>query len=299
MKRWGLVICGFAMWFSGCVVENDPEVMFIQATRLVNRTQKCALKGGGGQVEVIAIGTMDLLQSNRYQLFPTVMNGLSPLEAVMGGSPKSLQLEAHNITITGAWISYRMDGLLGNHLLEVDLDNNGTADILEVDVDADGKPDLKESDLRLPSKVFVPTSGLLEAGSTVSVALEAVPPSVGNLLDMDRSFDKAFSGGILHTTIVVQGYMADGTEVRSSEYHFPIRVCRGCLVVYDAPPQACCNYSTIPTSVPCFPGQDESSSCAVACMVIEGSDRAELKKLMIKKEISDLSAPLPVIPAAE
>ena len=207
--------------------------------------------------------------------------------------------DIHNITITGAWVSYRMDGLLGNYQLETDADNNGIPDILEVDSDEDGKPDLKESDLRLPSKAFVPTSGLLEAGGTVSVALEAVPPWVGNLLDMDRAFDKAYSGGMLLATVVIQGYMADGTEVRSSEYHFPIRVCRGCLVLYDAPPASCCNHSTAPTSVPCFPGQDEASSCSVACAVLEGTDRADLKVLMVKREISDLSESLPVISSDE
>jgi len=301
MKRWGLVIGSVALCLSGCVVENDPEVMYIQSTRLLNRTQKCAIKGGGGsgQIEAIAVGTLDLLQSNRYLLFPELKNGLSPVETVTGGSPKSLQLESHNITITGAWVSYRMDGLLGNYQLETDADNNGIPDILEVDSDEDGKPDLKESDLRLPSKAFVPTSGLLEAGGTVSVALEAVPPWVGNLLDMDRAFDKAYSGGMLLATVVIQGYMADGTEVRSSEYHFPIRVCRGCLVLYDAPPASCCNHSTAPTSVPCFPGQDEASSCSVACAVLEGTDRADLKVLMVKREISDLSESLPVISSDE
>lgn len=292
MKRTILLWTTLALVLSGCLAEGDPETFYIISTRLINRTAQCQLRATSGTSEVVPIGTMDLLQTNRYILFPVVKNGFLSVDNVTGLTEENLLAEPNNITITGAWVSYEIDGLQGSYLLDEDLDADGIADILQLDADQDGEPDYVASDFQLPEKVFVPTSGFAETEDEVSVALEIIPPTVGMLLDMDKSFNKFYSGGILQTTVVLQAFMGDGTEIHSTEYHFPLRLCRGCLVFYDKEPQNCCQFDTEPDMIPCYPGQEEPSSCSVACMNLDGVDRQELKQAMVRRELRDLSGEL-------
>lgn len=284
-----------AMLTTGCLAENDPEILYVTAARLINRVQKCSIKSATGQVEVMPVGTMDLLQTNKFLLFPVVENGLVSAEEVTGVSPATLSGEPNNITITGAWVSFDFDSLdlQGSYQFTVDADNNGVADILELDLDGDGEPDISLDDLVPPGKIFVPAAGYAAVGEAATLSLEIIPPPIGNLLDQDLAFDEVYSAGILQTKIVIQGFLSDGTEVKSNPFFFPVKICRGCLVSYDIQPASCCFPEEQPQLVPCFPGQDESSSCTIACSVLYGADRSTKKVAMLKRYITNLQDEIP------
>ena len=284
-----------SMLTTGCLVENDPEVLYITTARLINRLQKCSIKSASGQVEMIPIGTMDLLQTNRFLMFPVVENGLLSVEDVVGLGPGTLSGEPNNITITGAWVTFDFESmnLKTNYLLDVDEDNNGIADILEADADGDGEPDVSLDDLALPNKIFIPAAGFAPIEESSTLSLEIISPPIGNLLDQNHAFDEIFSAGILQTKVVVLGILADGSEVQSNPFYFPVKICRGCLVTYDVQPASCCFPETDTALVPCFPGQDESSSCSVVCAVLYGADRFVKKEAMLKRYITNLQDEIP------
>ncbi len=261
--------------------------MFVQGSQRITRQQQCAPQaaGGGSQQVFVTMGTLDLLQTNRYIAHLVVGSRLPNINSATGKEAADLQIEVNEITITGAWVTYRVedDSLKGPYFGNT-----------PVDLDGDGEEDLP-ANLRLPESVFVPTSGFLPNANNAVVSLEVIPPPVGLALDVDMAFDKLYSAGIISAEIVMEGYMTDGTEVHSTPFTFPIKVCRGCLVAYNMDPPECCTFLTQPTYVPCFPGQDESSPCTVACDVLRNVVREDQKRAMLLGEIDSLATVLPAV----
>ena len=262
----------------GCVAE-DPTTFLIVGNQLINRKVQCVIKTGGGAMEMQPIGTMDLLQTNQYYMFPVVKNQLSNIGATVGVDPAKLVLEGHNISITGARVDYYMDGLEGPW---------NAGEILE-----DGTVVPEET--ILPRNLWTATSGVVESDFQMPFKLEVVTPEVGQMLDQDKAFDHVYSGGMLKVVVVLTGFMGDGTEVHSPEFHFPIKICRGCLVGYDVPPEECV-LDKIPSGyVPCFPGQDESTPCNLIDEMLwdPDFDRIRRKVGMLVQCINSLSEPVP------
>lgn len=265
---------------SACVAE-DPGSMFIQGNQRITRQQQCAPQAaqGGSQQVFMTVGTMDLLQTDRYVAYMVVGSRLPNIATATGKENEDLQIEVNEITITGAWVTYRIDGLQGSFNGNVPVDSNN-----------DGVPEL-EANLSVPESVFVPTSAFLSNGNNAVVAFEVVSSPVGKALDADKAFDTLYAAGYLSAEIVLEGYMTDGTEVHSTPFTYPIKVCRGCLVSYNMDPPECCTFTEQATYVPCFPGQDEASPCTVACDVLRGTVRETEKRAMLLGETTTLAAP--------
>jgi len=267
---------------AGCVAE-DPTTFLVIGNQLVTRKMQCVIKVGGGALEFQPIGVLDLLQTNQYYMFPVVKNQLTNVTATIGVDPASMVLEPHNISITGARVDYSMAGLEGPWNAGATLFAD-TPDEMEV-------PD----ETRLPGSVWVPTSSVVEPDVQMPFKLEVVPPSVGQLLDRDKAFDELYSAGILKVVVVLVGFLGDGTEVHSPEFHFPIKVCRGCLVGYDVPPESCVSDEFMAAYVPCFPGQDESTPCTMVDELLWHSDldRGKRKAGLLVHCINSLGDSIP------
>lgn len=248
---------------------------------MVNRAQQCAPQAaqGGAQQVFQTAGVLDLLQTNQYVGHMAVGSRLPDTATATGKQIEDLQIEVNEITITGAWITYRIDGLQGAF--------NGNEPLDEND---DGVPEL-EANLTVPESVYVPAAGFLANGSNAVVKFEVVSPLVGKALDADKAFDTLYSAGYLSAEIVLEGFMTDGTEVHSTPFTYPIKVCRGCLVAYDKDPSECCTFLSQPLVPPCFPGQDQASSCTVACDVLRGAIREDRKRAMLLGETDTLALP--------
>ncbi len=262
----------------GCVAE-DPTTLIIVGNQLINRKAQCAIKTGGGALEMQPIGTLDLLQTNQYYMFPVVKNQLTNIGATVGVDPAKLVLESHNIAVTGARVDYHMAGLQGPW-------NAG-----ETLPDGSVVPD----ETKLPKNVWIATSGVIESNFQMPFKLEVVTPEVGMLLDQDKAFDHIYAGGMLKVVVVLTGYMGDGTEIHSPEFHFPIKVCRGCLIGYDVPPEQCVLDLMPAGYVPCFPGQDESTPCNLIDELLwdPDFDRVQRKVGMLVQCINSLDEEVP------
>jgi len=276
----------FAIFAVSACVAEDPGSMLIQGNQRITREQQCEPQPaqGGSQMVFLAMGVMDLLQTNHYQAHMVVASRLPTIETATGKEVEDLQIETNEITVTGAWLTYRVEGgTLGDAFF-------GDAGL---DLDGDGELDLP-GNLTLPESEFVTTSAFLANATNAVVVLELVTPAVGMALDVNTAFDHLYSAGLISVEIVLTGYLTDGTEVHSTPFTYPIKVCRGCLVAYNVNPEECCTFLDEPSYIPCFPGQDEASPCNIACNVISGSAVREEQKLrMLLGESTSLADPLP------
>ena len=257
---------------TGCAQSGDSTSFFVGGNTVVNRKTLCVAKASGGAKEFNAIGKMDLMATNHYWMFPVMMNGMDPLETTTGLSSTEGHLETNTITLKGAWVSYDIDGLQGPWYCQGE-------DVCETD---------------LPDDVWVPATGVVEPMESLPTFLEAIPPTVGRMLDDDVAFDPVYSGGMLTVTITLVARMADGSDIESPEFQFPIIVCRNCLTGYDVAEWMCCARETTPSAVPCFPGQDEGYSCIVGCSLLAESGPRWIEKwALLERVISDLGDEIP------
>jgi hypothetical protein len=264
-----LLVFAVVGMLGACAPDGDPETLMIFTNVMVGTKTQCQIKpGGGASVESRQLGVLDLLVANRYFVFPLVYNGLTAVEEATGVTAESMNLESHTVTLQGAWVTYEIDGLVGPY------DSPGTPAKLE--------------------KQWVPAVGSLLPENYGTVGLEAVPPPIGMLLDQDAAFNQLGSGGYLIISVQLEGTMADGTVVHSTEFHYPVIVCRGCLTTYEVPPDQCYKYPIQPDEYPCFPGQDERYSCMTGCWINDRDrpDRYAEKMAMISGFIMDLNVDL-------
>jgi hypothetical protein len=257
---------------ASCAPEGDPETAIVFANMAVGEKTQCvAPASGGSSVETRPVGVLDLLLANRYKMFPIVFNGLSSVETTLGVGVKTLALEGHILTFKGAWISYSIDGLLGQY-------EDGAA-------------------TKLP-KQFIPTTGAVEPEKFGIVEIEVVPPPIVQLLDKDMAFDQLGTGGYMIATVVLEGQLSDGTMVHTPEFHYPITVCRGCLTSYEVIEERCCLFEDAPAMFPCFPGQDSRYSCLLGCWLTyrDRPDRYAEKMAMLNGYIKSLNVDLTEVP---
>lgn len=256
-----------ASWMAAsCAPDQDVGELWIMGNQLVGKKTQCAAKASGGSTELISRGIMDLMTTNRYVLFPMVKNGLEQLDKTLGLGFEEGYPETHTVIIKGAWVSFQLEGLEGAY-------------------DGTDQP----TDLADLGEIWIPTSGAVEPAVTNPVVLEAVPPLVGQLLDKDIAFDGYSSGGVMTIHVVIEGVQFDGTVMHSVPFDFPILVCRGCLVLHDSYPELCCITNVTSMFLPCYPGQDEPTSCAQACRLLYGTDRWAAKRAMIMQKRATLA----------
>ena len=254
------LITGFVlavMILGGCA-ENDPQVMFITGNQAVDSETQCKLQSTG-LVTFKPFGYMDVSLANTYLLFPALSTKLEDTTVVTGNSAQQLVLNSSSIQIVGATVPYDLpiDPTTGPGLGY--LENTLAPGVALTSPDPLESAGLKEN--------YVFTTGSLtsEEGNAL-VALEAVPPYIGEIIKNSPALSERFSSAQILAHVVVEGVMMDGTKVHSNEFVYPINVCNGCLVFYHV--SDCTQLDQDPEiEVPCFPGQDEAVACRL-CYIL-------------------------------
>jgi len=284
------------MFLAGGCVENETVQLYVLGNMYMDRDMECVLKEQTSTMAMNPIGTMDLLTTQRYFLFPIAENGMQGLEATTGQTAEDLHLETMGISLLGAWVSFEVDGLKGPYWSK---DLNGDGELsseenrkaLEKRLDTGDLP--STAIYELPKQIYVPTSGLVPANESSPVILEAIPSYIGDFLDADMAFDKLYSGGYIRLHVVLHGKMGDGSEVKAREFVFPVFLCRGCLVSYQVSPATCCDPLKEPLEddqIPCHPAEDDGTPCQIVCgQTAADWERGEAKRQMLLQKISRLS----------
>ena len=252
-SRWAIGLVALAaVMASGCT-DRSPQVLFVQYNQAVDRGTACTARAGSGISR--PIGWMDIAVTNRYMLFPAVENGLPPIETVTATGATQLRLENNKLQITGATIYY--------------------------DLPPDLEADLAGQGVAVPQGQFVFTSGSLQPGEIGALALEAVPPLVGQIIRLSTILKERYATTQILVRVTVEGVMLDGDTVNSNEFVYPLNVCNGCLVYF--PIGDCTVTPDEPLELPCFPGQDEGLDCRACYQLATTKEEAALCLPPVKK----------------
>jgi hypothetical protein len=169
---------------------------------------------------------MDVAVTNTYFLYPQIENMLPESKDLTGIGNSSLRLNNNNVTIIGATINYDVDDFYFG---------------------ADFDP---------YQGVFMRASGSVQPGEVAPTVVQAVPWELGNALaNHDQLGLLGGAGTDITLRVRVVGRLADGTQIQSSEFWYPLTVCNGCMIYF--PPLVDPRRLEENITVPCVPGQDD------------------------------------------
>lgn len=180
---------------AACVADNADSALVI--LRNVDPTTGC-VADPSSEVARTA-GTIQTNATFGYVLTPVVRNDLVTVE---GESPtrKSVFLEGARVTIA---------------FYDAELFTAAELDTLETDG---------------LTRFMAPTSGALEPnGSTQTFQLEVVPRELLAAIDAKLPTDVVAPSTLIDVQIEMYGQLA-GSEIRSNKFHYPVTVCRDCLI---------------------------------------------------------------------
>jgi len=223
---------------------GDSQALQVVGNALVSTRTQC--QNRAGSTEYRSRGYMDLALTNTYFLYPQVENLLPTSADLTGMGTGQLRAENNRITIIGALLKYGVD----------DTGDPETAfgfrdDYSFIFDDYQG--------------VFMPASGTVAPGETGPLAIQAVPWELGNEMAADQALSMLGGAGAEITIRMrVVGLLADGTEVQSNEFWFPLTVCNGCLVYF--PPRVDPRRLEEQLTPPCVPGQDDGVDTRICYM---------------------------------
>lgn len=232
----GLLVASSALFVIGGCADNNQSLYII--ANLV--PDNSCVVSPNEQGPFLASGTLDLVVGVTYHLYPLVRNDMPSMAEMKSFSESDGRLEAHNVFLKEASLHYSY----GNAIR------------------------LQETEKT------VPISGTVFVNGLAAVPVEVIDLDMGNKLYgkptlHTRSEVDPYPTSGLVVDVTIKGEMADGTEIQSNVFSYPIRVCRGCLLSF--PPEAddqtnteldCDNTSSQSIGdMPCHPGQDEVVDC--------------------------------------
>ncbi len=265
----GLLI---ASMVTSCALDESPEVLILRGNTVVIRLPGAGSGVSGqcyaNQAEFMRPnGTLDLMLNNKYDMFPLIENKLLPTENVSGNKATELRSDASLVTITGAWVSLSFD--------------DSKASILGGSVKLKNKAMTADD----PRGWWVPFVVTIESRDEAYSRFSALPRDIGNLMRTEwlKKVGPDRYGPIETITVhvTVEGFMQDGTIVRSQTVPYPIQVCWGCLVYLpNTSPgigtdvqlqyQTCASKVVVTEyATPCVMGNDEYVPCTYYCYVCD------------------------------
>lgn len=217
---------------------ESPQSLYIMDVMALT-PGSCILKPNQSVSTILMYGTMDLMVTNTYWLYPHVRNMMESINTITGEGSTSPQPEVNIISVQRAKVYVDMGeftpsakaivpGLTGDKAAALALGFKYGTEGVEWIVNASMGPK-----------------------SESVVAFQAVPPELGNLLytKMLKLTETVDSPAVWITVYVtVTGETLDGHVIQSNEFAFPISLCMGCLVSNFC--------SETPSVGPCRPGQD-------------------------------------------
>ncbi len=269
----------FTLPATGCAGDESPEVLVLRGNTVVIRLPGAGSGVSGqcyaNQAEFMRPnGTIDLMLNNKYDMFPLMENRLLPTENVSGNKATELRADASLVTITGAEVYMTMDTSSSDSLLEGDKQPVRKYVTTAADLAADA-----------PRSWWVPFVTTIEPRDEAYSRFEALSRNVGNAMRTawlkSTPPDKFSTMETVTLHVTIEGFMQDGTIVRSQTIPYPLNVCYGCLVYLPtvAPGigfesedmQQVCGSKFVVTeyATPCVIGNDEYVPCTYYCYVCE------------------------------
>ncbi len=198
-----LIALGLAAALGGC---QDRD-FGMSITHVVPLTTDCTL----GTSSFLASGVVDIALRDNYTLFPSITNNLGNINEIKQFDETDGRVDTSNIVLRSATIEYT------------------TLETLSAEIQ---------------SPTVVPLSGTIPAGSSLTIGVEALNSGIlSQLRDADEFLliDESGTARPIRSTIKIiarmriEGETLDGKDVESSEFLFPIEICNGCRITYDAP----------------------------------------------------------------
>ncbi len=233
-----------------CPKENPQEILILDAAQVTRQTQ-CVVRPGAAAQIISLYRELDLAITNHYWLFPHFKNMLPPIQEVAQESTSNLYpRETHYVNVHTAYVHVNLGAFYG-----VSLSTKEQAELAS----------LRDDGFAFPVALGV------EPGGDGTVAVEAIPPELGNLLRKKILTYPGVSNPGIWITVVVQleGRTQDRWSVHSNEFEFPIKVCYGCLI---RPTTNDPNEPPSSANIPCFPGQDEGVDNTLCLLVALDKD---------------------------
>lgn len=246
---------------AGCAYDDSPGSLMLMGNVVVIRLPGAAA-GVSGQCYADQAqfmrpnGTLDLMQNNYYVFYPQIENRLEFTENISGNKAAELRASMSMVTVTGANISVR---------------TSTSKDSI-----------VKEA--KLTASWWAPFSVVIKAQEQAYGKFIALPALQGQKIrDKWRTKPDAIKYNQVETLILdisIEGFMQDGTVVRSQTMPYPIDVCWGCLVsLPSVPPETSVevdpadmfkvcmtkNPGAGDIAPPCVHGNDEFALCTVYC----------------------------------
>ena len=78
---------------------NSPEALFILDAMAMNSQNQCTLRPGQSSQVIRPYGTLDLMLTNYYWLFPHFKNMMEPINSITGEGSTSPEAEVHYISV--------------------------------------------------------------------------------------------------------------------------------------------------------------------------------------------------------
>jgi len=222
------------MTFSSGCADHQPQVLLIHYNMAnTTATSGCAVGGAGLGVPAQTWGIMDLDLTDIYRMSPIIENRMLPS---LSQTTSELLSEAHVATITGVYLSYRHEGL--------------------------------NSLQGMPDEIFQHAPGTLIPGSVGVWDIQAIPSSIGKLLQQASELQERYSTVEFIIDVTIEAVLLDGRVVRSNKFSYPVWLCRGCLT-YN--PGVDCASDAADATPPCVIGQDEGVDCRICNSLFQNS----------------------------
>ena len=210
-QGWKRALWGAAMLAIGGCDDQEVSLQIVQ----MEIDGQCLLQSAqaGGNTNALGEGTVDLAISTSYAVYPRVTNNMLDVTTVNGFQPPDGRIDTHDVVLKEAIITYETE------------------------------------DQALPINIANPfrqsLSGTIPVNGTAVVGLTVLPPKTLEELRANEPYLFFPPNGDVQAVrtsvqmlmrIKLRGETLDGTEVETSEFVFPVRICNGCRMVY--PPDA-------------------------------------------------------------
>lgn len=210
-QGWKRALLGVAMLGLGGCDDREVSIQIVQ----MEIDGQCLLQStaAGAQTNALGEGAVDLAVSTSYAVYPRVTNNMLDVTEVNSFSEQDGRIDTHDVVLKEAIISYETEEeeILANitnpfrQSLSGTIPVNGSA---VVGLTVLTPKTLEELRAAQPFLFFAPNGDLQAVRTSVQMRMR----------------------------ITLKGETLDGTEVKTNEFVFPVRICNGCRVVY--PPDA-------------------------------------------------------------
>ena len=208
-QGWKRTLWGAAMLAVGGCDDREVSLQIVQ----MEIDGQCLLQSAAGGTNALSEGAVDLAISTSYAVYPRITNNMLDVTTVNGFTPRDGRIDTHDVVLKEAIIAYETEDqeILANITNPFRQSISGTIPVngsQVVGLTVLTPKTLEELRAAQPFLFFAPNGDLQAVRTSVQMRMR----------------------------ITLRGETLDGTEVETSEFVFPVRICNGCRMIY--PPDA-------------------------------------------------------------